>query len=129
MSSLSADFNELMERMKRGREFGHASYEPIYYLVFSPRSILDVKRQMKAWEARLSNDGWDVHTFSITSAIQEIFDAVPKMVKTMWQKQCQTSMTPPFLFTCTDKLINHNLGTIGKITKLSLPDNQCFGIS
>ncbi|QEW05874.1 BREX protein BrxB domain-containing protein [Nitrincola iocasae] len=87
MSSLSADFNELMERMKRGREFGHASYEPIYYLVFSPRSILDVKRQMKAWEARLSNDGWDVHTFSITTTIQEIFDSVPNMVKTIWQKQ------------------------------------------
>lgn len=42
---------------------------------------MDVKRQMKAWEARLSNDGWDVHTFSIATAIQEIFDSVPNMVK------------------------------------------------
>ncbi|MCP8687149.1 BREX protein BrxB domain-containing protein [Marinobacterium sedimentorum] len=87
MSSLNADFNELMERIKRGREFGHASYEPIYYLVFSPRSIVDVKRQMKAWESRLANDGWEVHKFSIASAIQEVFDAVPKMMKTIWQKQ------------------------------------------
>ena len=34
MSSLKADFNELMERIKQGREFGHASFEPIFYLVF-----------------------------------------------------------------------------------------------
>ena len=36
MSSLKTDFNELMERIKQGREFGHASFEPIFYLVFPP---------------------------------------------------------------------------------------------
>ena len=44
MSSLKADFNELMERIKQGREFGHASFEPIFYLVFPPSQILNVKR-------------------------------------------------------------------------------------
>ena len=29
-----ADFNELIERIKAGR-FGHASFEPIFYLVFA----------------------------------------------------------------------------------------------
>ena len=48
MSSLKADFNELMERIKAGRDFGHASFEPIFYLVFSPTSILEVKRKMPA---------------------------------------------------------------------------------
>ena len=33
MSSLKTDFNDLMERIKTGREFGHASFEPIYYLI------------------------------------------------------------------------------------------------
>jgi hypothetical protein len=32
MSSLKADFIELLERIRYGREFGHASFEPIYYL-------------------------------------------------------------------------------------------------
>ena len=43
MSSLKTDFNDLMERIKTGREFGHASFEPIFYLVFAPESILEVK--------------------------------------------------------------------------------------
>lgn len=30
MSSLDHDFNELIERVKHGREFGHASFEPIF---------------------------------------------------------------------------------------------------
>ena len=77
MPSLKADFNELMERIKAGRDFGHASFEPIFYLVFSPASILEVKRQMPAWEAKLRNEGWSVHKFSIAEEIQQILDAAP----------------------------------------------------
>lgn len=77
MSSLKADFNELIERIKAGREFGHASFEPIFYLVFSPEQILEVKRQMPAWMARLKKDGWKVNTFSIASEINKILEAAP----------------------------------------------------
>ena len=59
MSSLKADFNELMERIKQGREFGHASFEPIFYLVFPPNQILNVKRETPAWMHRLRNEGWE----------------------------------------------------------------------
>ena len=82
MSSIKDDFNELIERIKTGREFGHASFEPIFYLVFPPASILEVKRQMPAWEAKLRNDGWDVHKFSMTEEIQSIIDAAP--LKKFW---------------------------------------------
>jgi hypothetical protein len=74
MSLLKDDFNELMERIKTGREFGHASFEPIFYLVFTPNQILNVKRQMPAWIAKLRNDGWDVHVFSMAEAVVEIID-------------------------------------------------------
>ena len=69
MSSLKADFDELRERIRYGRELGHASFEPIYYLVFSPDQILDVKRQTPAWVAKLHQEGWDVHIFSIAEHI------------------------------------------------------------
>lgn len=69
MSSLKADFDELRERIRHGREIGHASFEPIYYLVFSPEQILAVKRQTPAWIAKLHQDGWDVHGFSIAEQI------------------------------------------------------------
>ena len=69
MSSLKADFDELRERIRHGRELGHASFEPIYYLIFGPKHILEVKRQTPAWVARLHQEGWDVHTFSIAEQI------------------------------------------------------------
>ena len=77
MSSLKADFKELLERIRHGREFGHASFEPLYYLVFSPQAILEVKRQTPAWVAKLRNDGWNVTVFSIAQAIADILGNAP----------------------------------------------------
>jgi len=75
--SLKAGFSELTERIRQGRELGHASFEPIYYLVFSPSQILEVKRQMPAWTAKLKNDGWTVHLFSIADEIADILGKAP----------------------------------------------------
>ena len=99
MSSLKDDFNELLDRISQGRELGHASYEPIFYLVFSPSRILDVKRRIPAWAARLKNDGWTVHLFSILKHIQDILTNAPlrkiwlnadKRSPTDWQKTNQS---------------------------------------
>ena len=77
MSSLKADFNELMDRIKQGREFGHASFEPIFYLVFPPSQILTVKRETPAWIHRLRNEGWEVETFSVAEHIADIIENAP----------------------------------------------------
>ncbi|MCU9849317.1 DUF1788 domain-containing protein [Defluviimonas sp. WL0024] len=77
MPSLTADFDELIRRIGAGREFSHASFEPIYYLVFNPREILEVKRQMPAWCARLKNKGWHVEKFSIADEIAAILKNAP----------------------------------------------------
>jgi len=77
MSSLKADFAELRERIRQGRELGHASFEPIYYLVFPPQQILEVKRQTPAWIAKLHQEGWDVHTFSLAEQIWALLKADP----------------------------------------------------
>ena len=79
MPSLDDNFKELMERVRQGRELGHASFEPIYYLIFSPRQILDVKRSMPAWSAKLHNRGWEVERFSIAEEITDIFTQAPLM--------------------------------------------------
>jgi hypothetical protein len=78
MSSLKADFEELKERIKHGRDLGPASFEPIYYLVFPPDQILEVKRQTPAWTAKLRNEGWTVHTFSIAAEIDALLQADPR---------------------------------------------------
>ena len=82
MPSLNDNFNELLERIKRGRELNAASFEPVYYLVFDPREILDVKRQLPAWTARLRNDGWEVATFSIAENILDILQNHP--LRKLW---------------------------------------------
>ncbi len=78
MSSPRADFDELRERIRQGRELGHAGFEPVYYLVFAPVHILDVKRQTPAWVSRLQQDGWSVSVFSIAEAIDEVLTADPR---------------------------------------------------
>ena len=77
MSSLRADFDELRERIRHGRELGHASFEPIYYLIFPPEQILEVKRQTPAWLAKLHQEGWDVQTFSIAENLWDLLQNDP----------------------------------------------------
>ncbi len=77
MSSLKADFDELRERIRHGREIGHAGFEPIYYLVFPPSQILAAKRQTPAWVAKLQQDGWQVHRYSLAEAIWTLLKADP----------------------------------------------------
>ena len=82
MASLTADFDELMRRVEAGREFAHASFEPIFYLVFHPRDSLEVKRLMPAWTAKLANAGWQVETFSIAEQIADILGNAP--LRNVW---------------------------------------------
>ena len=77
MSSLKDDFNEVLRRIRHGREFTHSSFEPIYYLVFPPEKILEVKRNTPAWLAKLQNDGWEVNIFSIAEHVLEILKSAP----------------------------------------------------
>ena len=84
MSSLKANFQEVMDRIKAGREFGHASFEPIFYLVFSPSEILEAKRQFPAFLAKLRNDGWEPQVFSVAKEIQAIFDGTPAKIREIW---------------------------------------------
>ena len=78
MSSLKTDFDELRERIRHGRELGHASFEPIYYLIFDPSDIVEVKRNTPAWAAKLHNEGWDVSVFSIAKEIEKILAIDPR---------------------------------------------------
>lgn len=87
MSSLTQDFNELVARIKQGREFQNASFEPIYYLVFSPDQIIEVKRQTKPWIQMFKKQGWNVYTFSIAEQINKILSEVPKFRRNLWLKQ------------------------------------------
>jgi hypothetical protein len=73
MHSLKDKFDEVCLRVRDGRRLESTGSAPIYYLVFPVKEILEVKRQTKAWTAKLENLGWNVVCFSFADAINSIF--------------------------------------------------------
>jgi hypothetical protein len=110
VSSLKADFSELMQRIRQGRQFAHASFEPIFYLVFHPSQILEVKRQMPAWVAKLRNEGWNVTIFSIAQAVSEILSTAP--LRDVWVDADRKS---PLDWTKTNKSLANALTKKGQL--------------
>lgn len=72
MHSLKDKFETLCHRVKEGRRLESTGSAPIYYLVFPVEEILEVKRQTKAWIAKLENLGWSVTTVSFVEIINSI---------------------------------------------------------
>ncbi|MCZ8370024.1 MAG: DUF1788 domain-containing protein [Porphyrobacter sp.] len=117
MSSLRADFDELRERIRHGRELGHASFEPIYYLIFSPDQILEVKRQTPAWVAKLHQEGWDVHSFSVAEQIWDLLQNDP-----FWQLCVNEDKASPLDWERTNKSLADLITASGGLLK-RLEDN------
>ena len=72
MQSLKDKFEELRHRLGHGRNIDSTGTEPIFYLVFPVAEILEVKRQTKAWIAKLANDGWNVVALSMAKAVESV---------------------------------------------------------
>ena len=72
MRSLKDKFDEVCLRIRDGRRLESTGSAPIYYLVFPTKEILEVKRQTKAWIAKLENHGWNVVPFSFSDALKTI---------------------------------------------------------
>ncbi len=73
MSSLKESFEELRLQIGHGAGFNHATDDPVYYLVFHPKEMLEVKRRFKQWAAQLKLDDWTVHVLSMADTVHEIF--------------------------------------------------------
>lgn len=72
MESLQQDFDELRQRLKRGRSLEMTGDDPVFYLVFRPEQMLTVKQRLKQWRAKLELEGWKVHFFSMADAVHRI---------------------------------------------------------
>src|SRR5271165_5181883 len=72
MQSLKDKFDELRHRLGYDRSLDSTGTEPVFYLVFPVAEILEVKRQTKAWIAKLTNDGWGVVSLSMAEALEAV---------------------------------------------------------
>lgn len=88
MQSLKDKFDELRYRLGRGRQMESTGTEPIFYLVFPVAQILEVKRQTKAWVAKLTNDSWNVVQLSMANAVESVLKA-NKLRKYWLQSEAQ----------------------------------------
>ncbi len=73
MSSPNESFDELWQRLRAGRGLTNTGDDPVYYLVFKPEQMLEVKRLRKQWAARLAKQGWTMETMSMAETVLEIF--------------------------------------------------------
>jgi hypothetical protein len=106
MSSLTDNFEQIIRKIREGREVGHTGFEPVYYLVFPPTQILDVKLQTPAWEARLRNEGWNVTTFSLAEAIENFVRSHP-----LWNIWNAGDKQDPLKWTDTNKALSNALSS------------------
>jgi hypothetical protein len=112
MSSLKTDFDELRERIRHGRELCDADCAPIFYFVFAPQQIIEVKRETPTWITRLVQDGWDVHTFSITEKIWSLLKADP-----LWSLCVTEDKSAPLNWARTNKSLADILTTDNGLVK------------
>ena len=75
MPSLSNNFDQLWQRLRYGRGLIHTGDDPVYYLVFHPSEMLEVKRRLRQWAAVLKKQDWTMEIFSMAEAIKDIFSA------------------------------------------------------
>lgn len=73
MSSPSESFDELWQRLRSGRGLTNTGDDPVYYLIFKPEQMLEVKGLCKQWAARLAKQGWTMETMSMADTVFEIF--------------------------------------------------------
>lgn len=73
MPSPSESFEELWQRLRDGRGLTNTSDDQVFYLVFEPERILEVKRLQRQWAAKLAKQGWTMETISMAETVLEIF--------------------------------------------------------
>ena len=76
MRSLTEKFNELRGLLKNGvGSIRPTGFDPVYYLLFPPAQIIEVKQRLPEWEAQLRVDALNPHFLSLTRVINDYFRA------------------------------------------------------
>jgi len=83
MASLDSNFQELRLRLKDSTSLRNTGGDPVYYLIFHPREMLQVKRLLRVWRTQLTHDDWQVETVSLARVIGDFFADHP--LREIWQ--------------------------------------------
>lgn len=74
MRSLGEKFSELRGMLKGGMgSIRPTGFDPVFYLLFPPSQILEVKQRLSEWEAQLRVDGFKPYRLSMTKVLNDYF--------------------------------------------------------
>ncbi len=74
MRSLTEKFNELRTLLKSGvGSIRPTGFDPVYYLMFPPSEIIEVKHKLPEWEAQLRVDRFNPVRLSMTAVVNGYF--------------------------------------------------------
>lgn len=72
MQKLDETFVELKKALGDRRKISNRGDDPVYYFVFPPENMLDVKRRVKLWKIKLeTKDNWNVFVLSLAEKIED----------------------------------------------------------
>ena len=72
MQSLNDNFEKLRKRLNIGSGIRNVSNDPVFYLIFNPELMLEIKKLTNTWKSRLERDGYKVIVFSMKDAVHDI---------------------------------------------------------
>lgn len=78
MQSLQNSFHDLLGQLQAGvRRTTSTGFDPVYYLVYHPTEILEVRRLLPTWKAKFKKDGFDVLELSMAELIPRLIREDP----------------------------------------------------
>jgi len=89
--------------------------DPVFYLVFRPEKMLDVKLRLKLWVAKLKHDSWIVDVFSMVDAIDGILRRHD--LRDIW---LESEKDDPFDFDTINKTLSDTLVGSDKLKNVFL---------
>lgn len=77
MPSLQNSFHDLLTRLKGGmRRTTSTGFDPVYYLVYHPSEILEVRRLLPTWKLKLAED-FEVMELSMAELVPRLIQEDP----------------------------------------------------
>jgi hypothetical protein len=74
MYSLESQFDELLAKLKEPGFLNPAQSDPVYYFVYPPEKILEVKKAIPRWSAKFGLAGFQVKRISLSEILWRTVD-------------------------------------------------------
>lgn len=74
MYSLDNAFNELIDKIRDPDALNPAKSDPVFYFAYPPEFMLDLKKHLARWTARIREAGFEVRRVSLADLLWETID-------------------------------------------------------